>query len=45
MNVTEISQFIRQAGQKGKQLRADGFEVMEKLLGTTLPVSIAPWML
>jgi 3'(2'), 5'-bisphosphate nucleotidase len=30
MNVTEISQFIRQAGQKGKQLRAKGFQVVEK---------------
>jgi 3'(2'), 5'-bisphosphate nucleotidase len=33
MNVTEISQFIRQAGQQGKQLRAGGFEVMEKTPG------------
>ncbi|WP_019502118.1 3'(2'),5'-bisphosphate nucleotidase CysQ [Pseudanabaena sp. PCC 6802] len=30
MNVTEISQFIRQTGQKGKQLRQKGFQVVEK---------------
>jgi 3'(2'), 5'-bisphosphate nucleotidase len=33
MNVTEISQFIRQAGQQAKQLRAEGFQVMEKSPG------------
>jgi 3'(2'), 5'-bisphosphate nucleotidase len=33
MNVTEISQFIRQAGQQGKQLRAGDFQVSEKTPG------------
>lgn len=33
MNVTEIAQFIRHAGQQGKQLRAGDFQVSEKTPG------------